>query len=154
MNSKKQKEHCTRLLREHELGRGEWQGGSQGKLLTTLPYALTYCTYHKKDNNIISLMSGSGCSTALLVGLWTAQAVGCGLWMYPWMWMRQLQELYFYIFLCTALFWHRSGRAAPTYVCVCAPVFTIYICMYIHAYLDPATWTAGCALSLALLSFV
>lgn len=25
------------------------------------PYALTYCTYHKKDNNIISLMSGSGC---------------------------------------------------------------------------------------------
>lgn len=86
-------------------------------------------------------MSGSGCSTALLVGLWAAQAVGC-----PWMWMRQLQELYFYIFLCTALFWHRSGRAAPAYVCVCAPVFTIHIHMYIHAYLDPATWTAGCAL--------
>lgn len=127
MNSKKQKEHCTRLLREHELGRGEWQGGSQGKLLTTLPYALTYCTYHKKDNNIISLMSGSGCSTALLVGLW---AVGC-----PWMWMRQLQELYFYIFLCTALFWHRSGRAAPAYVCVCAPAFTIYICTYMRIWI-------------------
>lgn len=34
--------------------------------LRLLPYALTYCTYHKKDNNIISLMSGSGCSTASL----------------------------------------------------------------------------------------
>lgn len=61
--------------------------------------------------------------------------------------MRQLQELYFYIFLCTALFWHRSGRAAPApapYVCVCAPVCVLYT--YVHAYLDPVTWTAGCAL--------
>lgn len=132
MNSKKQKICCTRLLRVHELCYGEGTEGRQGKLLTTLPYALTYCTYHKKDNNIISLMSGSGCSTALLVGLWAAR---CGLWMCPWMWMRQLQELYFYIFLCTALFWHRSGKAAPPYVCECAWVCTIYIHMYMRIWI-------------------
>lgn len=78
---------------------------------------------------------------------WFVGCAGCGLRMCPWMWMRQLQELYFYIFLCTALFWHRSGRAAPAYVCVCMCASVhYYIHTYVHAYLDPATWTAGCAL--------
>lgn len=36
-------------------------GGVADVLAGPQPYALTYCTYHKKDNNIISLMSGSGC---------------------------------------------------------------------------------------------
>lgn len=154
MNSKKQKEHCTRLLREHELGRGEWQGGSQGKLLTTLPYALTYCTYHKKDNNIISLMSGSGCSTALLVGLWAAQAVGsecargCGCDS-----SKSFTFTFFYALLCFGI--AAGGRHRRT--CVYVRQCSLY--MYIHMYMRIWIRRRGppavrCALSLALLSFV
>lgn len=46
---------------------------------------------------------------------------------------------------CFVLASQREGGTGVR-VCVCAPVFTIYVHTYVHAYLDPATWTAGCAL--------
>lgn len=140
------------------IGQRGW-GGRQGKLLTTLPYALTYCTYHKKDNNIISLMSGSGCSTALLVGLWAAR---CGLWAVGSECARgcgcdsskSFTFTFFYALLCFGIAAggrHRHRHRTCVYVRQCVYYIHMYMRIWIRRRGPPAV---RCALSLALLSFV
>lgn len=78
---------------------------------------------------------------------WFVGCAGCGLWALnvpvdvdataP-------RALLLHFFMhCFVLASQREGGTGVR-VCMCASVH--YIHMYVHAYLDPATWTAGCAL--------
>lgn len=78
---------------------------------------------------------------------WFVGCAGCGLWALSVpvdVDATAPRALLLHFFMhCFVLASQREGGTGER-VCMCASVH--YIHTYVHAYLDPATWTAGCAL--------